>query len=191
MAYNNAIPQATDRIKDSQLDILNNFIEIDNLISVDHATFNTGDDGKHNKLTIPQLATPAAPIGNDLQIYNAVVAGTSQLHFRRSAGAAIPFTQSNTSGTSGWTYLPSGIKMVWGRGTIASGSSTVDVNFAVAGFPGFTTANIGVVLTRVHNATSQNATQLESVLSNTQFRARRSTSNTGSANEFSWFAIGN
>ena len=47
MAYLNNIPQATDRIKDSQPQILANFAEIQTLVGVNHVNFNAVDQGKH------------------------------------------------------------------------------------------------------------------------------------------------
>jgi len=62
LAYNSAIPQATDKIKDSQSQILDNFAGIKTLVDVNHVTFDDPDQGKHKFLTLPvQAASP--PVG--------------------------------------------------------------------------------------------------------------------------------
>jgi len=190
-AYNASIPAASDRISVSQGDIQENFTQIKNLIDVNHVTFaGVAGEGKHFLVTFPNLAAPAAPAGNDINIFNATVGGNPELNIEKTGGSAIPFTQSASSGTSGWTYLPSGMKMVWGQDTIASGNSTKTTLFSsVASFPGFSGSALSIQLTRVHNATSQNFIQLES-FTNLQFIARRSTSSTGAADIYAWFAVG-
>ena len=59
MAYKNNIPQPTDRLKDSQGDILNNFAGIKTAWDINHVTFDDADEGKHKFITFP--AQGAAP----------------------------------------------------------------------------------------------------------------------------------
>lgn len=189
MAYQ-LIPNASDRIDQSQAQLKENFTQIKTLIDVNHVTFGAAGQGKHALVTFPNLAAPAAPAGNDINIYNATVGGNPELNIYKTGGSAIPFTQSASAGTSGWTYLPSGMKIVWGQDTIAGATSTKTTLFSsVAGFPGFTGAALSIQLTRIHNATSQNFTQLES-FTNLQFIARRSTSTIADPNTYAWLAIG-
>ena len=51
MAYVDT-PLAAQRLKDSQPQIRQNFIEINNLISVDHYTFGNPNAGYHMKVTL-------------------------------------------------------------------------------------------------------------------------------------------
>lgn len=198
MAYNSNIPQASDRINISQGQILGNFQAIPVLLAVNHASFGDPDEGKHKFITFPQLPTgsiavPAAPAGNDINIYSSAVAGTAQLHIQRSAGTAIPFTRSNQGGVAGWTYLPSGMKIVWGSATVPGGSASVVVLFSsVALFPGFTGGtNPTVQITRARSGTSNNfITIQETAISNTQFTAFKSGGSSSSADIFLWMAIG-
>lgn len=57
MAYKNNIPQSTDFLSDSQLDLLNNFQQLDVSFGIDHYTYSnlTVDNGKHNKVTTPLI----------------------------------------------------------------------------------------------------------------------------------------
>src|SRR5215831_9634159 len=191
-AYNPLIPQSTDQPSISQGDLLNNFGAIQTLIDVDHVDFANINAGQHNKVTLPVQGVAPAFAPGTLGIYNLPFATTArnELFVTDAAGASTPITASLSGGVSGWTYLPTGMKMIWGQGTILAGNSTVTVLFSsVAGFPGFSTSALGIQLTRINTATSTNFIQLNS-FTNLQFIARRSTSTTGSPDTFTWFAIG-
>ena len=130
MPYNNAIPAATDRINASQPQILTNFQEIQNIIGVNHVTFNglAPNIGKHEKVVFPLFATapvvqpPAFAIG-DIGLYNyqnAATSPTPELYIRRNAAVTgLPITINNWvipgAGTNCWTYLPSGLLIKWGQ----------------------------------------------------------------------------
>ena len=190
----NIVPLPGQTLLQTRDQISGNFTVINTAFEVNHVAYNDANQGKHKWVTFPrQAATPVPPfVGTEMSLYTLLNAtsGTSELYVQKGVGAGIPFTLSANGGVSGWTYIPSGMKMVWGQGTILAGSSTATVLFSsVAGFPGFSTSALGIQLTRIHNATSANFTTLES-FTNTQFVARRSTSNTGGLNNFTWFAIG-
>lgn len=178
MPYNKNIPQPTDQISVSQGDILNNFQFLNTIAS---GIFDSP----------VQVGAPVIPAG-DTALYTLLFAttGHNEMFIVNDVGTAIPMTASQTGGVSGWTYLPSQMKIVWGRDTIGAGFATKTTLFSsVAGFPGFTTASLGIQITRVHNATSTNFIQLDSN-TNLQFIARRSTSTTSSADTYTWLAIG-
>ena len=195
MAYKNNIPQATDAISQSQSDLLNNFAAIQTLIDIDHVDFANANQGQHNKVTFPvQGGAPVFAAGS-LGLYNLAYSGTNQLFFNNAAGTNYPITASGTTGspvaTSGWTYLPSGMLLVWGQATIVAGG-TITVNYSsVTGFAGFTTAAMVPQLTRM--STSATTTNFVSVapalVSNlTQFRAF--SSNNGNSVQFAWMTLG-
>lgn len=122
--FNANIPQPTDLISISQADLLANFQAINTLIGINHATFNSGNDGKHTLMTLVNLAAPAAPAGNDINIFNSTVSGNPELSIQKTGGAAIPFTQS-LQANNGWSYLPSGILIKWGTQTTVANTETV------------------------------------------------------------------
>ena len=62
MAYTSNVPLSTDRFKDSQPVLLNNFMEIASLVAVNHEAFNLPDQGKHKFVTMPVQAA-APPVG--------------------------------------------------------------------------------------------------------------------------------
>lgn len=138
MAYNNNIPLANQRIKDTQEPIRENFEQLDTYTQVNHEALNSPDAGKHKFVTLTNQAAAPTTEANEINIFNAVVNGVQQLHLKKGGGTAIPFTQGAGS-ESGWSYLPSGFKLWWLRtGAVTTPSTTVTYTAAIASFPGFT-----------------------------------------------------
>ena len=146
MAYNANIPQATDQMSHSQADILENFLEIDSVVAIDHSGFGTPNEGKHNQVRFPVAAAPAATPVTEVGMYCAASGGTNELFINKNA-SQIPFTKSSKT-AQGWTYLPSGILMQWGTGTCSNGGTVV--NFPMV----FPTACLSVQLTAYTDATN-------------------------------------
>jgi hypothetical protein len=127
MAFNPNIPAPTDKLSQSQQDILANFQAIAPLF----------DQGTQQYIDLP--VQPSAPTFSpgDEGIYNLNYTTTSLnelfVHKQTSAGTAdIPMTASILStvaapipGSSGWTYLPSGLLLKWGQAS-GNGSATFD-----------------------------------------------------------------
>jgi hypothetical protein len=128
MAYVDT-PMAAQRIKDTQTQIEQNFIEINNLVSVDHYTFGSPNQGEHMKVTLPDQGIPPVFAGNDIGLWAQIpttspLTAVNELFIRRQDG-----TTSNISGklalaAQGWSYLPSGILLKWGL-ALANGVSVV------------------------------------------------------------------
>lgn len=196
MAYQANIPQATQALSQSQSDIQNNFGAIQTLVDIDHVDFANSNQGKHNKVTLVlQGGAPSFSIG-EIGLYNLNYSNTgfNELFVTNSSGTSYPITAARTStspiATSGWTYLASGMLIVWGQATIVSGG-TITVNYSsVPGFPGFTTTAALPQLTRIVAATASNFLSVASQASPnlTQFRAFSS----GGQNNvvFAWMTIG-
>lgn len=179
MAYNNNIPLATQDQSQSQPQIRDNFAEISTIISVDHVGFNTGDQGKHNKVTFPvQGSSPSFSSGED-GLYNKLFVTTNKnelyIHKQTASGTSeIPMTASILSlstpslGIAGWTYLPSGILMRWVNFT---GSGLVTVTLPTSGFQPFITI-YSIIVSPFSSSTSDDnfAVRLVSIDSATQFK---------------------
>lgn len=137
MPYNENIPQPNDYIRNSQNDILNNFISIKAAFDTNHVTFDLVDAGKHKFISFPvQGADPGGVLG-EMQLYTKVSALSlvPELFIQDHIGNVVEFTSSQ-SAITGWTRLPSGILLKWGIGN-ANGSATI--NFPVSAFiPAFT-----------------------------------------------------
>lgn len=173
--YQPNIPLATDQISESQMDIQGNFQVLSPLVN--------------GIISFPaQGSIPLFPLGT-IGLYAKALTGVNELFLVKSDGSSFPLTASSVSGNAGWTYLPSGMKMVWNQATILAGNATQIVSFVIIGFPGFTTTALSIQLTRLHNTTSTNFIQVDSYTT-TQFVARRSTSTTTSNDDFFWIAIG-
>ena len=198
MAYQANKPQATDALSQSQIDIQNNFGAIQTLIDVDHVDFASSDQGKHNKVTFPVQGASPVFLGGQLGLYSLLNGTTAQneLYFTNAAGTTYPVSASQTTGTptatSGWTYLGSGMKIVWGQAQVTAGG-TVTVSYStVSGFPGFTSAVMLPQLTRILASATTNNTFV-TVAANTapdllSFRAF--TSNGMNGVIFGWMTIG-
>lgn len=155
MPYNNAIPQPTDQLNQSQNDILNNFIEIDNFVNTDHGPFNGVTQGMHVKVSLPVGPNPptnpfAANANGFFCANGGHVPGIRQTYGRIQvqgpANRNIPFTESilatnaaPAANATGWTYLPSGILLKWGIFNVPNGGPTnLNVNAAGTFGPNYT-----------------------------------------------------
>jgi hypothetical protein len=160
--YQNTKPAAADQLNQSQADIQQNFLAIDDLINVDHEDFNGGatPEGKHKQVTFPEQGTDitAAPqtLVNETAIYcRQNAANVSALFFRpenQAAGAGTEYeftsyTHAAGPPARGYTRLPSGILLKWGSGTVNTNSSataTYDATEAITTiFTGSATLNGG------------------------------------------------
>lgn len=130
MPYNANIPQPTNRLRNSQNDLLQNFMAIDTGFSLNHMGLNeaAGVAGKHKLLTMPvQSPAPGLPSGTDLQLYTATSLSSTQIFLQRSSTPTLPNVPKNNyswtgaqltgavdaEATKGYTYLPSGLLMQW------------------------------------------------------------------------------
>ena len=136
MAYNGLIPGALDIPANSQPQIQTNFTEIQTLIKIDHADFDTTNQGMHNKVTLPpQIASPLLAANNGF--YNVIDSGGTNVsetwtHNQRVGGTVdVPMTASVLSlaapvqGMSGWTYLPSSILIRWDVQAVVMGPQAI------------------------------------------------------------------
>lgn len=131
MAYNKAIPQLTDKLSNSQADLLANFDAIQDFIEVNHVTFADSDFGKHTVASFPTQSGAPAAVADQVDLYNIDVDGTSELCIQRSDGTSNPIT-SFLGASEGWTYLPSGLILKWGyEAATTSGAGTY--TFPVSG----------------------------------------------------------
>jgi hypothetical protein len=136
MAYNNNIPQPNDDLSVSQPQILANFAEIATAFNLNHGPFNSGTEGKHAFVEMPnQNAAPPVTIANEVGLYCNTSAFTTQpeLFLIKQLGSTVPpnlrppiapngYEISGSNYTSpGWTRLPSGILLKWGTFSTNSG----------------------------------------------------------------------
>lgn len=155
--YKPNIPQATDLLSQSQLDLLNNFGAIQALIDINHSDFANPNAGKHNFVEMPVQFPVPTTAGSEVGLYCQTSVSTAQpeLVFARQAGstapAAVQITEFTSAGWTnpGWSKLPSGIMLKWHANIGFGGSATkiINVNTDVPGSPNFiTTLTILVTL---------------------------------------------
>jgi hypothetical protein len=146
MAYDQNIPQATDRISVSQPQILANFLSIFNAFNQNHVDFNSGVslDGKHKFLQMPVQATPPTTNTSEIGLYartSPITADPELVFQRENNGDIFEFTSSGPRTTSNnqvaWTRLPSGILIQWGFMNTTGGNQSIavpanDINGKVA-----------------------------------------------------------
>lgn len=194
MAYKNNIPQPTDALSQSQADMLNNFAAIQTLIDIDHVDFANSNQGQHNKVTFPVQGSAPSFAAGSVGLYNLAYAATStnELFINRAAGSNYPMTAFLGTATTGWTYIPSGMIMVWGRATITAGGAFTVLYSAVPSFPGFSSFAATPMLTRIKNSTASNFLIVDTVTSPPTnvngFIARSSDGQNGVT--FGWLVIG-
>jgi hypothetical protein len=156
MSYNNNIPLAADKLSVSQSDLLNNMMAIESLVEVDHVDFNAPGQGKHQRVSLVQNTPNPPPFdAGDVGLYGFYSPVSLQNEmFISSVKQSGPPQQVNATGSilstnfspgtnsNGWTYLPSGILIKWGKVTVVSTSITPAFSYSFpggAGTPAFNT----------------------------------------------------
>jgi len=127
MAYDSTIPQASDKIKDSQPQILANFSGIKTLVDINHVTFDDPNEGKHKYVSMPEQSSAPTVAANELALFSqeGTYTSVSELAFRReSSGDVVEFTGAGKTNV-GWTILPSGILIKWGRSSSSTGTTNI------------------------------------------------------------------
>lgn len=204
MAFLQNIPLSTDQLSISQGNILNNFSILGAIAgntNVSSGSLNA-TSGFNWVYLPPQGATPPAgssfPVGNvALYSFTNASTGFNELYINKTTTAGvtqIPSTASVSGGTNagnGWTYLPSGLKMAWGRSTTgASTNVTLTYSAELTNFPGFTTANNIPQLTRISAVGATSNFVCLTNYNQTTFQVSSSLATIGTGIQFSWFVIG-
>lgn len=203
MAYLFDIPLATDQLSVSQGNLRGNFNALGAIAgNTNPGTFSLNNTAGFNWVMLPNNGVipptgSAFPAGN-VALYGSVNATTTfnELYINKTTSAGvvqIPATASYAAlvagNPTGWTYLPSGIKMVWGVGRIIAGGVLAVLYSSVAGFPGFSVGAVPL-LTRLNPAPAFPVNNFVSLgsYSATGFQAQSSAQ--GNNVDFTWFAIG-
>ena len=129
-SFNTNVPAAGHDPSIDQPDMLTNNQAINNLIAVDHITFNATGGGQHLQVTFNGNNVPTPPVAPPILFTN-TVAGLPQLFFY--SGDATHSSTQYSAVTTGSTFVLGGIIMKWGFVT----GGPVDhqtINFPVA-FP--------------------------------------------------------
>jgi hypothetical protein len=189
MAYNNNVPLANQRIKDTQQPIRDNFAELDTYTQVNHEPLNSVDAGKHKLCTFTDQPAAPATGATEINVFNAVstVTGQQELFVKKGAASEIEITAA-AKNPNGFTYLPSGIIIQWWEPTITTGSGE-NINFPIP----FPTACLVVNATPKGAVSDPNTMVYVQSFTNTQVRVQATNrTTTGFKNNviFYFIAIG-
>lgn len=126
----NDVPQANQTLGITQPLIRTNFSNIDAAFQVDHIGYTLSGQGKHVQVTFP-VQTTTTITGPDIGLVSLLNANTTQneLNFKSQAGVLTPFTASSKA-DPGWSYLPSGLLIKWGRTSVGSAGSNINITAA-------------------------------------------------------------
>jgi len=155
--------------------IRGNFTAIDTAWDINHVGIGDTNQGKHEYVHIRENSTPST-ISNEMVLYTQnptyTPNGTELFIRRESNGAGIPataayFISGTANSSQGWTFLPSGILLKWGRVDTAGGDQSI--TFATGGNNVAFSAVYRAILTPVDSASgdSDDAIRLKSVSTTT------------------------
>jgi len=146
MAYNENTPaDINETFSVSQPKIKENFTAIKTLIDINHGTFDAGDEGKHNFVSLPQgtvsATFPLKTETDEMAIY-CKTDGTNPALFVRKHDQTVGVVTNDINFTTagltspGWCKLPCGLIMKWGiSGSITTGSTGTAPLVNGAGIP--------------------------------------------------------
>lgn len=104
MAFSDTIPQASDKLIQSQQDLLANNAQLQVSFNQDHYGFTdaTANNGKHRQITTPDLATNPATLANEPKLYGTSLTGTNLgvLQYSRAGSDAVPTPITSIQGTT-------------------------------------------------------------------------------------------
>ena len=131
--FNNAVPQASQKLATTQPPILSNFQAINELVNINHVSFSdVVNYGKHTFTTFPLQGSLPTTGADQMNLYaaTATTANGIELFYQYpSGGSRVQLTgnpSSNGTGdasSAGWAYLVGNIILKWG--TIPSGTRQV------------------------------------------------------------------
>ncbi len=143
-AYQKNKPQAADKLKNSQGDLLGNFQALNDAFEVNHdiSTFTSpasGDEGKHNKVDLTdQTSSIPTPASGQTVLYEAndVTSGSGRKELWANLNSALiyPITAGKRA-SKGWARIGGGVYLIWGQQTSdanTSADTTIDLTHAPA-----------------------------------------------------------
>ena len=146
--FNDAIPQATDVISTSQLQLLSNNQYCPASVGMDHNWTKTSGapDGYHKVVNFVNQAGAPGVVANIGQLYTLTSGGTQQLFYETGGGTQYQLTGlAALSAGNGYTTLPGGIILKWGK-FLASGADPYTFTYAGIGLPNYASATYAVTL---------------------------------------------
>lgn len=158
--YLPTIPQPNDQLSVSQGQILDNFAAIQTFVDVNHVDFaDATNQGKHKFVTFLQQAAIPVPGNSEFNMYclDSIVSPGTPAMFLRYPGIGGTNYDFTTAGRlqDGWTRLPSGILLKWGR-LSTGGTGTIVKTFASLTGPSFAQVYTMQITTDLNGAANNN-----------------------------------
>lgn len=145
MAYQVNKPAAPDELQQSQIDIQQNFLTANTVMSVNHYPFDnvSGAQGKHKFVEMPGTSLPGGLSSGEGTLYTRTLPGVTQLFYTPDLSAqeyqltrCIPasaatfgtftvYDGTETDQKGGWTFLPGGLILVYGQSKVTGAGTTV------------------------------------------------------------------
>lgn len=191
--YTRDIPDGPHNPSNDQPNMKINTNSIDNLLAVDHVSFNSVDSGKHNFVHLTNQ-TPTPSVGaTEGVIFQRVVGSNTELFYRYGSAPSNTFQITNNGASAsaiGFTSLigpaANPMNMKWGFQAGTSGN-----NYPIV----FATAFISTCFCVFTNATATDGTGLSGLhvfnVSKTGFTCALKNGSLNTVNGFYWLAIGN
>lgn len=199
--YNRDIPDGPNNPSVDQPKMKTNTNSIDNLIGVDHFSFNDANGGLHKQVNMITEASP--PLLGNLVLYTKIAGGQSTLWAKNSTLDLPLFTGKALAGANGYSSIYGGFLIQWGfvNGTHGSNnvfndgdSGTVIFNAANINFPN----NVFTIWTQLFfNSNTAGAPTFDGGVSIDTFTLSTSSfnwkfrSDSNSYTKFIWMALGN
>lgn len=185
--YTANIPISGQSLNVTKNPINSNFQAINQLIAVNHVGFNLTGLGKHNMCELVAQASTPTTLSGENTLFSQTVGATELFYTPDAGGNAYQLTTSDDTliasfgdSPNGWTFLPGGLIMNYGQGSIKN--TAVPITFSKP----YTTALLAISAIR-HQTT-------DTVLGVTAEGLSGFTMNTdGNANSsqtFYWISIG-
>lgn len=193
MTYTANVPVTGQSLGSSRPIINTNFGLIQSVFDANHQDFNKTNPGFHTFVDMLAQSSDAAPPTGCIAHYCKLDSNSiSQWYFQReNSGAVIQMSSGPSTkagaypSTTGQTFLPGGLQLKWGYGTVGAGATNA-LNFTMAplSLSAFSTAGLtGMVVSQ-----TQNAVLSVTGLTTTTISI---TAGTGQGASFMFWAIGN
>ena len=145
-SYNDNVPLATQKLSVTQDPILNNFQAILELLSVNHAPFNSPYAGQHLFTSLEIQGSDPATTATQMAVYcKATPSGpnTTEIFYRYPSNGTVNQLSGNIGSaggvfTNGYAYLAPTVLMKWGTATGIVNGANVIVFPTTSGNPAFT-----------------------------------------------------
>lgn len=193
MSFTPGIPASGQSLGSSRTQVQDNFSSLRSTLAANHVDVNSANPGLHTHADLLAQSADPNPATGIVSHYSKLVSGNTEWFFQRENTGPI-IQMSNLAGTpsvgsSGRTFLPGGLILIWGQCNYNTASSTT-VTFQGSGFP---TACLSVQLTPFVVPGSSPITLIGNTFTTTTFAVQAKISSgsaSASPGAFYW-AIGN